>query len=246
MMSLREFPRGLLIALTATALALLVVVGVAVYGLVTGPDTTTPASGPRHDTPPASASATATTPPPTRRAPEPPVVPVSGDAETFARAVAGAVFDWDTASGLIPVDYTSAVLRAGDPTGTEQAGLAADLAAYLPSRQAWINLRSYATRQHLSIDRAYIPDAWADAQAQALPGQLPAGATAYTIDGVRHRDGTWNGQAVTATRDVSFTIFLTCPPPTSEPADRSSVANGTPAGGSCFVLRLSQLDKPLR
>lgn len=176
----------------------------------------------------------------------PPTVPVSGDAETFARAVAAAVFDWDTASGLMPIDYTSAVLRAGDPTGGEQAGLAADLAAYLPSREAWISLRAYATRQHLSIDRAYVPDAWAEAQAQALPGQLPDGATAYTIDGVRHRDGTWHGQAVTATRDVSFTIFLTCPPPTSQPADRTSIANGTPAGDSCFVLRLSQLDKPLR
>lgn len=242
MMSLREFPRGLLIALAATALVALAVVGVAVYGLITGPDTTPPDSGPRHDTPPASASAAATTPPPTRRVPVPPAVPVSGDAETFARAVASAVFDWDTASGLMPVDYTSAVLRAGDPTGTEQAGLAADLAAYLPSRQAWINLRAYATRQHLTIDRAYIPAAWADAQAQALPGQLPDGAVAYTIDGVRHRDGTWDGQAVTASRDVSFTIFLTCPPP----AASTQTVDAEAVDGSCFVLRLSRLDKPLR
>lgn len=245
-MSLREFPRGLLIVLAATALVLLVVVGVAVYGLITGPDTTSPNGGPRPGTPLTSASATVTTLPPTRRVPVPPTVAVSGDVETFARGVASAVFDWDTASGLMPIDYTSAVLRAGDPTGTEQAGLASDLAAYLPSREAWISLRAYATRQHLTIDRAYIPDAWADAQAQALPGQLPAGATAYTIDGVRHRDGTWDGRPVTATRDVSFTIFLTCPPPTPEPPDRSSVANGAAAGGSCFVLRLSQLDKPLR
>jgi len=246
MTRLREFPRGLLIALAATALALLVVVGIAVYGLITGPGATGPESDPWPGTPPTAASATAATPTQAPRVPVPPTVPVSGDAETFARGVTSALFDWDTASGLMPVDYSSAILRTGDPTGTEQAGLASDLAAYLPSRQAWISLRAYATRQHLTIDRAYIPDAWADAVAQALPGQLADGAVAYTIDGVRHRDGTWNEQTVTATRDVSFTIFLTCPPPATHTASTWPAGNRATGDHSCHVLRLSQLDKPLR
>ena len=44
------------------------------------------------------------------------------------------------------------------------------MAAYLPTRDAWIELRQYATRQHLTIDTAYVPDAWADAVAQASQG----------------------------------------------------------------------------
>lgn len=56
------------------------------------------------------------------------------------------------------------------------------MAAYLPTRDAWIELRQYATRQHLTIDTAYVPDAWADAVAQAQPGQLAAGTIAVTIE----------------------------------------------------------------
>lgn len=57
------------------------------------------------------------------------------------------------------MDYTSAILAVGDPSGDEQAGLASDVAAYLPNRDAWIELRQYATSQHLTIDAAYVPDA---------------------------------------------------------------------------------------
>ncbi len=50
-------------------------------------------------------------------------------------------------------------------------GLASDIATYLPNRDAWIELRQYATTQHLVIDTSLVPDAWADAVAQAQPGQ---------------------------------------------------------------------------
>ena len=85
----------------------------------------------------------------------------------FAQGVASTLFAWDTASGLWPLDYTSAILAVGDPSGDEQAGLASDVAAYLPTRDAWIELRQYATRQHLTIDTTYVPDAWSEAVAQA-------------------------------------------------------------------------------
>src|SRR5699024_2404096 len=126
-----------------------------------------------------------------------PVAP-SSDPETFARNVATAVFAWDTGAGFMPLDYTSVLMEVADPTGTEQAGLAADIAAYLPTRQAWVELRPYATTQHLEITDAFVPEAWATAQEQARPGQLTPGTTAITIEGIRHREGVWNEEPVTS------------------------------------------------
>jgi len=133
------------------------------------------------------------------------------------------------------MDYSAGISEVGDPSGAEQAGLASDVAAYLPSREAWIELRQYANPQRLVIDRSFVPEAWDQAVEQAQPGQFPAGATAVTIEGTRHRAGVWNGEPVTAEQSVSFTVFLACPPPA--PQLRT---------GLCHVLRLSQLDNPLR
>lgn len=221
--STSSFPRGRLIALIATGLVLLILAGVGIYGLILGPRTTTPTQKPL----PSPTHAPAT---PSPSSPRLPSVPRSADPETFARNVAEAIFAWDTASGLMPLDYAAAILDFGDPSGTEQAGLASDLATYLPTREAWIELRKHETRQHLTIDRAIVPEAWADAVAQAQPGQIASGTTAYTIEGTRHRDGLWNDEPVTSEHAVSFTVFIVCAPTYS----------------SCHLLRLSQLDNPLR
>ena len=159
-----------------------------------------------------------------------PQVPRSADPETFAQSVAEALFAWDTASGLLPLDYASVVLAVGDPSGTEQAGLASDISTYLPNRDAWIELRQYATRQHLVIDTTFIPDAWKEAVEQANPGQIAPGTVAVTVEGTRHRDGVWNGQPVTSEHPVAFTAFVVC----------------APSYPTCHLLRLSQLDNPLR
>ena len=215
-------------ALIAAGIVLLLLASVGVYGLLTGPRTSTstdpgPEPGPTTTAPPTVA-------PSTPRTPRVPAVPRSVDPETFARDVASTLFAWDTASGLWPLDYTSAILTVGDPSGDEQAGLASDVAAYLPTRDAWIELRQYATRQRLTIDTAYVPNAWADAVAQAQPGQLAAGTTAVTIEGTRQRAGVWNGQPVTSEHPVAFTVFVVC----------------APTYPTCHLLRLSQLDNPLR
>ena len=154
----------------------------------------------------------------------------SRDPDTFARNLATALFTWDTASGLWPLDYSASILAVGDPTGMEQAGLASDVAAYMPSREQWVELRKHATQQSLTITRTYVPEAWHEAVRQAQPGQIPSGATAVTIHGTRHRAGTWNGRPVGEDYAVSFTVFLACPK----------------GAGSCHVLRLSQLDNPLK
>lgn len=220
--------RRRIITLIAAGTTVLVLVAFGVYGLATGP--ATPREG--GATPaPATASPTVSASPnisPSSLVPVVPPVRASRDPQTFAGNVAHALFTWDTTTGLMPLDYTAAFLEVGDPTGAEQAGLAADIATYLPTRQAWTDLRQYATTQSLTIDSIQVPASWGEALAQAHPGQLPEGATAYTIHGTRHRQGVWKGQPTTAERDVSFTVFIACP-----------------TGKPCSLLRLSQLDNPM-
>ena len=216
--------RRLIAALTAV-LIVVVLAGVGIYGLLVGP--------PSHDNNDGEAPGpvvTAPSDPAPTTTPRLPVVRASDDPETFARNVATALFEWDTTSGFMPLDYTSVILDVGDPTGAEQAGLASDIATYLPSRDAWIELRQYATTQHLTIDNSYIPDAWATAAEQAQPGQLADGTTAVTIEGTRHREGLWNDEHVTSEHAVTFTVFVVC----------------DPTYDTCHLLRLSQLDNPLR
>ncbi len=219
--------RRRIITLIATVTTVLILVAFGVYGLATGPAPTPEGASPAPATvrPTVSASPNASPSPPM---PGVPPVRASRDPETFAGNVAHALFTWDTTTGLMPLDYTAALLDVGDPTGTEQAGLAADIATYLPTRQAWTDLRQYATTQSLTIDSIEVPASWGEALGQAHPGQLPEGASAYTIHGTRHRQGVWNGQTTTAERDVSFTVFIACP-----------------TGRPCSLLRLSQLDNPM-
>ncbi|QQB64140.1 hypothetical protein I6I18_01095 [Kytococcus sedentarius] len=219
--------RHRMIAVLAALVAVLVLAGIGVYGLITGPPTSTEPSSDDSNGP--GPVVTVPDPVPTQT-PRLPVVRPSADPETFAGNVATALFSWDTASGFMPLDYTAVVLEVGDPSGAEQAGLAADIATYLPSREAWVELRQYATTQHLTVDTIYVPDTWDDAVAQAQPGQLAEGTIAYTIEGARHRDGVWNEQAVTSEHPVAFTVFLVC----------------GPTYDTCHLLRLSQLDNPLR
>ncbi|MCL6422284.1 MULTISPECIES: hypothetical protein [Micrococcales] len=216
--------RRRLVAWIIAGIALLVLIAVGVYGLLIGPPDT--------DTPPAPAPSERTVgPPPSEKlTPRLPVIIATDDPEGFARSVAEALFTWDTGDGLMPADYSSVIVEVGDPTGYEQAGLASDISTYLPSREAWIELRKHSTSQYLSIETAAVPEAWAEAVDQAQPGQLPEGATAITIEGTRHREGIWQDDPVSSEHSVAFTIFLACP----EDAD------------SCHLLRLSELDNPLR
>ncbi|MGO3191543.1 MULTISPECIES: hypothetical protein [Micrococcales] len=220
--------RRLLIATIAGGIVLLLLVGVGIYGLLRGP-------APRTGTTPTDPTVPAVTAPPPGSSREGPVaVPQVGGPEAFARAVAGSLFTWDTTTGHNPSDY--AQMLADVAADEEADALAGDVRAYLPTVEAWGQLRPYQTRQWLTIDAVVVPDAWATAVAQAAPGQIPAGTVAYTIEGTRHRDGTWGTEPVEASRPVSFTVFAVCTPPVP--------GRGSP--GLCELLRLSQLDNPLR
>jgi hypothetical protein len=122
------------------------------------------------------------------------------------------------------------VLSDADPTGTETPGLASDIAGYFPASDAWRQLTGHATTQHLTIETAVVPDAWADAVAQDRSGTIVDGMIAVTIDATRYRTGTVSGQEATSEHPVSFTVFLAC----------------EPAFDDCHTLRLSELDNPPR
>lgn len=220
--------RTVFIATIAGGIILLLLIGVGVYGLIRGPQTTEPA---RPD------GSTATSPTFVPAEPEP--VVAFGGPEEFAGAVAEALFTWDTTSGYGPADY--AQMLADVTADTEADAAASDVRSYLPMPEAWAQLRTHQTLQWLTIDTIEISAVWADAVAQAAPGQIPDGAVAYTITGTRHRTGYWGTDPVTTSHQVAFTVFITCTPernPALPPAE--------PITETCSLLRLSQLDNPLR
>ncbi|GEP40107.1 hypothetical protein NPS01_37700 [Nocardioides psychrotolerans] len=168
----------------------------------------------------------------------PDVAPTSGvlpeldptaDPESFARLVAHAIFDWDTVVAVPLSDYTNRLVTVADPTGESSPGLVADVAGYLPTATAWSQLRTYATRQWLAIDTAKVPSLWSQAEVEAGPDGFLPGTTAFTITGVRHRAGVWEGDPVASEHDVAFTVFIVC----------------APSYPDCHLLRLSRLDEPL-
>lgn len=210
--------------LLGCALAL-ITAAVGIYGVVRGPGGTTAESP---DARPANAEVGAD--------PADPYVsvqdrslPHTTDPVAYARAVAICLFDWDTTAGFLPTDYTSAILVDADPSGEETPGLLADVATYLPTVEQWLDLGAMEVQQTIEIDEAYVPAAWADAVEQAH-GHLRPGTTAVTITGTRQRTGVWNGEGAESSYPVSFTVFLAC----------------QPSFERCHVLRLSELDNPLR
>lgn len=155
-------------------------------------------------------------------------LPDISDPETFARQVAQAIFEWDTATLITRTDHVEQLVTVGDPTGESTPGLVSDLDNYLPTPDAWKELAQYATRQWLSVEAVTTPTKWPEAEAQAGDSLLP-GTTAFTIDGVRHRAGVWEDAPVSSEHDVSFTVFVVCGPSYPE----------------CHLLRLSLPDQPL-
>jgi hypothetical protein len=147
--------------------------------------------------------------------------------ESFARSVARALFDWDTRHEGGPSPWAQVVVDVADPD--EWAAVASDIRGFLPVSEMWEQLADYGTRQWLEAKSVIVPDAWSTALKQASPGQIPQGAAAFTIVGSAHREGTWNTDVIRTKRDVTFTVFVRCP-----------------GGEPCTLLRLSQLDEPLK
>lgn len=213
----------LLIAVSAGVLAAFV--GVGLYGLVLAPSTGSAA--PSLDPTPQTIAPVA---------PDP-TVPVAAlrairstvDAEAFARDAADALITWDTTEFEL-TEYAQVIVDAGDPSGVESAALASDVRTYFPTADAWSKLRTYGTRQWLTIDEAFVPASWNDALGQAAEGDLLPGTVAYTVSGTRHRAGIIGTQAQETSRPIAFTLFIAC----------------EPSFDVCHLLRLSEVDNPLR
>lgn len=151
------------------------------------------------------------------------------DPKAFAELVAHALFDWNTTVAVPLAAYTNRLVDVADPTGESSPGLVADAAGYLPTALAWADLRTYSTRQWLTVKSVKAPGLWAQAKAEAGPDGLLPGTAAYTIAGVRHRVGIWEDKPVASAHDVAFTVFIVC----------------APSYQDCRLLRLSRLDEPL-
>jgi hypothetical protein len=213
-----DSPRRLVIAIVSGGLALLVLMSVGVYGLLTGPTKTgSSAQSKSVSSSPRSAL---------DRSDEPQSVPSTSSAKAFARSVAQALFTWDTRSGSGPSEWAQSLV---DVAHLEEAtAVASDVRGYLPNPEMWDRLATYGTRQWLEVESMDVPDTWFMAMEQAVAGQIPPGAAAFTVAGTRKRLGTWGTDVVRTERVVKFTIFVACLE--QEP---------------CALLRLSQPDQAL-
>lgn len=218
--------KRLIITLVVTGLLILTLAAVGIYGLVTGPKSENALPPTTPTTPSAPAAAAAGDDP---EATQLPSLPKTNDPEVYVRAVAVALFDWDTFTLLTPADHRGVLIEDADPTGTETPGLLTDLDGYFPSVTTWRDLAEYRTQQHLEIEEVFVPDLWADA-VTASGGQIADGTHAYTVEGIRHREGVWYDDPVTSKHPVAFTVFVSC----------------EPVFDRCHLLRLSELDNPLR
>lgn len=153
----------------------------------------------------------------------------TSDPRAFAASVARTLFDWDTGGSLTMAEQARRVLAVADPSGLESPGLATDVAAYLPTQEGWAFLKRYYTRQWIEIRSVRVPDLWPQAVVEAGADGLAPGTAALTVDGVRHREGRWDGDSVSTEHDVAFTAFVVC----------------GPSYATCHLLRLSRLDEPL-
>lgn len=216
--------KRLLITLTATGLVFLTLAGFGIYGLITGPQQQPDQAAPPSAPPPVTA--------PVEENPEIPSLaslPRTNNPDDYVRAVAVALFDWDTFTLLTPADHRGVLIEVADPTGTETPGLITDLDGYFPSASTWRDLAEYLTNQRIEIERVFVPELWAEAVA-ASGGQITDGTHAYTVEGIRHREGVWYDDPVTSAHPVAFTVFVSC----------------EPVFDRCHLLRLSELNNPLR
>jgi hypothetical protein len=217
--------RQIALILGAAFAVLTLVIGV--YGIATGPNEG--ANEDRHGVIGTGAGGDSNALGVVQRDPTAAALPQTSEPIAYARAVAGALFAWDTTGGYLPADYQAPVLADADPSGEEAPGLITDVTTYFPTIDQWLDLATLEVTQSLAIDSAVVPASWPSIVEQAY-GQLGPGTTAVTITGTRERGGAWNGKHVTTSSPVAFTVFIACPPS----FDR------------CHILRLSELDNPLR
>ena len=120
---------------------------------------------------------------------------------------------------------------SGTPAAPNKPGSLTTSPPTCPRGPSGQDPREYGTSQHLTIDRANVPDQRGEAIAQAPEGSSHTGRSPRRSRAPgRHRTGTWNGEPATSAHEMAFTVFMVC----------------APTYDTCHLLRPLQLDSPLR
>ena len=138
----------------------------------------------------------------------------TSDPEVFAREVAEALFAWDTAHARSRRPTTSSnSSRSPTRPASPRRACCPTSANYLPTHDAWPELREYQTRQWLDITSVAVPDLWAEAVDAGRARRAAArhrGVHRSTASGTA--PAIWEGAPVTSAHDVAFTVFVVCGP----------------------------------
>jgi len=159
----------------------------------------------------AGSPATAGAPARTVSSPEVDALPVTGEADAYAAAVAEVVFGMDTRT-LEPDAYREAVLGAADPhlTTTGYADLERLLAERIPTGEQWARMRGNDQWSTFEPTEVWEPGSWAQV---VIAGQAEPGWVVRNVTGVQTTHYTDTGAEKNAVRERTVTIAMRCPAP---------------------------------
>ena len=143
--------RGLIFAGIAVTLLLSAALAYTVLVHRSSSNTAAPGAGSQPLTPPAIETKPVVA--------ELPALGSTSDPDAFARAVAEAIFVWDTTTLVTRTDHLERLIEVADPTGESTPGLVFDLSGYLPTQLAWADLAQYQTQQWLTTHSVTTPNA---------------------------------------------------------------------------------------
>ena len=155
----------------------------------------------------------------------------TNDPETYVRAVAEGLFDWDTFTLLTPADHRGVLIEDADPSGTETPGPDLRPRQLLPVRDNVA--RSRRVSHHAAPrDRPGVRARAVGGSDRGIRGPDHRGHLRLHDRGQRQRRaGVWyDDPCRPREHPVAFTVFLSC----------------KPVFDRCHLLRLSELDNPLR
>ena len=138
-------------------------------------------------------------------------LPITGEADVYAAAVAGVVFGMDTRVHE-PDAYRATLLGEADPhlSATGFADLERLLDERIPTGEQWARMRANAQWSTFEASEVWEPGSWAQV---VIAGQAEPGWVVRNVTGVQSTHYTETGVEKTAVRERSVTIAMRCPAP---------------------------------
>lgn len=138
-------------------------------------------------------------------------LPVTGEGEVYAAAVAAVVFGMDTRAHD-PQAYRDLLLGQADPhlSSTGYADLERLLAERIPTRDQWVRMRANAQWSTFEPTDVWEPGSWAQV---VVAGQAEPGWVVRNVTGVQTTHYAETGTERSAVRERSVTIAMRCPAP---------------------------------